>query len=89
MKFFKALALNKGAVNISAFPELAAILYQIKDSSITDLLGNSKYLRASQASVPSQHHFSCAFNIQRSVDSSGAKASFISLSPRIKCGFSL
>lgn len=53
MKLFKALALNKGAVNISAFPELAAILYLIKDSSITDLLGNSKYLRASQASVPS------------------------------------
>lgn len=42
MKLFKVLALNKGCVNISACLELAAILYQIKDSSITALLGNPK-----------------------------------------------
>lgn len=47
MKLFRALALNKGVVNISAFLELAVILYQIKDSSVTALLGNSEYLKAS------------------------------------------
>lgn len=84
MKLFRALALNKGVVNISAFLELAVILYQIKDSSITALLGNSKYLKASQASVPSPYCSFCACYLLRSVDSLLVKPSFISLSPRLK-----
>lgn len=90
MKLFKVLALNKGVVNISAFLEIAAILYQIRDSSITALLGNSKYLKASQASVPSLYHSFCACYLQRSVDSLLVKASFIRLSLRLKtAGFSV
>lgn len=90
MKLFKALALNKGFVNISACLKLAAILSQIKDSSITALLGNPKDLKASQASVPSSSHSFCAHYLLRSVDSLLVKASFIPLSPRLKTsGFSL
>lgn len=86
----KVLALNKEVVNISAFLELPAILYQIKDSSITALQGNSKDSKVSQASVPSPYYSFCACYLLRSAVSLLAKASFIPLSPRLKTpGFSL
>jgi len=52
MKVFRMFVLNKGAVNISAFLEFAAVLYQRKDSSVTALLRNSKVLESIESIHP-------------------------------------
>lgn len=86
----EALELIKKVVNISAFLELAGILYLVKDYSIMALLGNSKYLKTSQGSVLSQYDSFCVCYLLRTGDSLLVKTSYIPFSPRLKTsGFSL